>query len=221
MSGARVGLGVAVAIVSGLLAPAARADEAGEWLPAAVAEGAVEQLAGRLGEAGFGVERPAARTEAAQVVVAGLRETLETWGADGTLARAPEFPELPVPRAEDRRLDAMARWHVCNLVLFLQLADPALADDHNARLTGALGLSGVTLAVLRLRQPFLASGGDGRAIEALLAGPGMEPVLERLQSDAAARGHAEIQCRAPVVELLERPLANLAALGEAQRQQAP
>ncbi|HSM15340.1 MAG TPA: hypothetical protein VLA66_14835 [Thermoanaerobaculia bacterium] len=218
MSGARVGLGVVVVIVSGLVAGAARADEAGEWLPALVAEGAAEQLAGRLGEAGFGVEKPAERAEAARAVVAGLRDTLEAWGADGTLARAPEFPELAVPRAEDRRLDAMARWHVCNLVLFLQLADPALADDVDAKLTGALGLTGVTLAVLRLRQPFLAAGGDARAVEGLLAGPGMEPVLERLQNEAEARGHAETRCQAPVVELLARSVANLAALAEAHRQ---
>jgi len=216
MSGARR-LG-AVMIAAGLVAGAAGADDGGAWLPGAVAEGAAEQLAGRLAEAGFGVERPAARTEAAQAVVAGLRDTLEAWGADGTLARAPEFPELPVPRVEDRRLDAMARWHVCNLVLFLQLADPAFAEDVNARLTGALGLTGVTLAVLRLRQPFLAAGGDAGAIEKLLAGTGMEPVLDRLQSDPDSRGHAEMQCQAPVVELLERPLANLAALGEAHRQ---
>ncbi len=192
--------------------PAAAAESEEDWLPARVEQGAVEQLAARLAQAELGPDDAAGRRRGAQAVVDGLRTTLEGWGTAGVLERAPTFPGLGVPAADERHLDAMVRYQICTVVLVLQLRDPEMAADLNLRLTGVLGLTAMTLAEVYLRRPFVAAGGDPDAIEATLTDPGLQPVLDRLQSDAEARRVTEARCQPVVVDLLTEPIERLGAL---------
>lgn len=172
------------------------------WLPPEVEDGAARQLASRISEIGAG-ESDETRLAGAQQLVGVLRERLESWGEKGVISRAPSFPELGIPESGRRRLDAMARYQVCNMVLMLQLRNPASAEDQNAKVTSVTGLTAFTLAVLYLRLPFLQSGGDDAQIEAFLTSASMTTVLEKMQSDAALRRHAERQCTPPLLALLE------------------
>lgn len=192
-----------------LLSPPVGAQEA--WLPPPVAEGLAAQLAERMRTLGEGEPDEERLTAGAQGVVGSLAEQLEAWGLDGVHERAPSLPGFTVPPAGNRHLEAMARYHVCIMVLYLQLEDPAFADDANARVTSVFGLTALTMAVVRLREPFVADGGDDTAIEAYLAGPALEPILAALQTDPAARSAAEESCRPVVVQLLEEPLSQLGA----------
>lgn len=179
------------------------------WLPPAVEAGSAQQLADRLRPLGDGKPDEAKLGAASRDLVRALRDTLGAWGADGVVARAPVFPELEVPAAREPQLDAIGRWNVCLLVFYLQLEDPALAGDGDAQLTSILGLSAVTLAVLRVREPYVAAGGSDEALEAHLTGPETDALLKSFQSDAKRRGYAEARCQPVVRELLAAPIAYL------------
>lgn len=190
-----------------LLSPLLAAQEA--WLPPPVAEGMTRQLAERMRTLGEGEPDEERLMAGAREVVGSIAQVLETWGLDGVHERAPSFPTFTIPPAGNRHLDAMARYHVCIMVLYLQFEDPALQSDVNARVTSVFGLTALTMAIVRLREPFVAGGGDDTAIEAYLAGPALEPILAALQTDPEARSAAETSCRPVVVSLLEEPLSRL------------
>jgi hypothetical protein len=179
------------------------------WLPPQVAEGAALQLAERMRLLGEAEPDEARLLEAARRVVGSMVEVLHAWGVDGVLERAPDPPGLEIAAAGDALLDAMARYQICNLLLALQLEDPAYREDMNARITSVFGLSAVTLAVVRLREPFHAGGGDDAAIEAHLAGPALEPLFAAIQQEPQTRARAEEGCEPVVFALLEEPLSQL------------
>jgi hypothetical protein len=98
---------------------------------------------------------------------------------------------LTLPGANDRHLDAMARYQLCNLVLFRQFES-----------VGAFGLTAVTLAVVYLMQPFVAGGGSPDRVEAFLTGATMEKVNSAIQEKPELLTHVERQCEPVVGELL-------------------
>jgi hypothetical protein len=53
-----------------------------------------------------------------------------------------------------------------------------------------------------LRHSFLDAGGNGGEIEALLTGASLESVLERIQTEPAARRHVETRCTPPLQALV-------------------
>jgi hypothetical protein len=181
------------------------------WLPAPVAEGAAQQLADRmrvLGGGGAAADEKRLLSSARKLIGA-MAAVVTEWGAEGVLARAPLQSDLGIASAGDPYLDAMALYQVCNLLLVVQFQDPAFQQNANARVTSVFGLSAVSLALLSLREPFLAAGGDEAAIEAHLAGPTLVPVLTAIQKEPGARAAAEAQCQPLIVALLEKPLAQL------------
>ncbi len=135
------------------------------WLPPELEEGAAQQLSARVSEIGAG-RTDETRLTAARQLVGRVRERLESWGAEGTLERAPSFPELDVPDSGRRWLDGMARYQVCNAILMVQLQDPGFAEDEDAKMTSVVGLTAFTLASLYLRHSFLDAGGNDGEIEA-------------------------------------------------------
>jgi hypothetical protein len=172
------------------------------WLPPEVEEGAARQLAARVAEIGVG-SSDESRLAGARQLVSRVRDRLESWGEKGTLDRAPGFPELKLPDAGPPALDAMARYQTCNMILMIQLQDPELADDADAKMTSVTGLTAFTHAVVYLRRPFLAAGGDDDAIEAFLTSETMESVLGRIQNEPGVREHVEGQCTPPLMALVE------------------
>jgi len=202
---------VGLALAAWLGAGAAFAGETGDWLPPRVEKGAVQQLESRLEAMGWDGDAER-RLEGAREVVGALRETLEDWSLEGVLRRAPSFEDLGLPKVEAPLLDAMARYHTCNLLLAVELQDPELAGDPDVKMSSVLGLSAFTLAVVYLRDPFLAEGGSEEQIASLLGGEPMEPVLSRLQADEAARRRAEHECQPAAEALLARATSRLEAL---------
>lgn len=201
------------AALAALLIAGSSAAQNATWLPPEIAEGAAQQLAERmrlLPEL-LGGEHPDDERVlvGARQMIGAIAEVLGSWGSDGVLERAPELAALDVPSTGDRYLDAMARYQVCNFLLYLQLEDPAYNSDLDTRIASVFGLSSVTLTVLSLREPFLAAGGTPAAVEAHLSGPTLEPALQSLRSDADARAAAEADCQPVVAALLEEPLSRL------------
>jgi hypothetical protein len=168
------------------------------WLPPAMQEGAIGQLVERL----TAITQPRdARVlaQGAQKMVLAVQGTLDTWTAAGTLKRAPSFPQLTVPGAGERHLDAMARYQLCNVVLMRQFESGA---DEDTRQAGALGLTAITLALLHLRQPYVAGGGSDAGMEAALTSAPMARLFEQMQSAPALLTHVETRCEPVVQELL-------------------
>ena len=188
-----------------------RAGGSPSWLPAAVEQSAAEQLAGRFGALRRGEEKQKENREEAVLFTRALRDVIDGWGVDGVLGRAPDFPGLALPPLRDRYLDAMQRYTICNLLLLRQTEHADFAEDFNARFTGTVGLSGLTFAMVRLREPFVAAGGSNEQIERAMTRAELEPVFERVQSDEAVRSVAETACQPVVVELLETPLREFSA----------
>lgn len=189
-----------VALSVGAAAPAAA-----QWLPPYVAEGMAQQLAGRFGSLGE-VTDPEGLVESARDLVTAMRGTIEAWGVEGTLDRAPRFERFTVPSSGNRYLDAMGGYSVCSLLLLRQLESPAFAENKNARFTSVLGLSSLTLAMIRLREPFVAAGGTDPEMEAYLAGADLEPVFAAIQEDEELLADAEAHCTPVVVASLEAAL---------------
>jgi len=198
-----------VALVVGAAAPTWA-----EWLPPYVEEGAAQQLADRFAMIGEVTDREAL-VEGTRGILQAMRTTIERWGADGTVERAPTFERFTVRTSGNRYLDAMGSYSVCNLLLLRQLESADFADDRNARMTSVLGLSSLTLAILRLREPFVEAGGTHPQIEAYLTGADLEPVFEAIQTDPEILAHAEERCQPVVVESLEEPLRHMAEMGDA------
>jgi hypothetical protein len=177
------------------------------WLPPPAETAAVEQLADRLSTlpAGDGPAlTPQDRLQRARTAVGIFRSTFETWGLDGTVSRAPRLDAISLPSSDNRLLDAMGRYQFCNLVLALQVAPAGRATSFNRQFTGVMGLTGITLAVVYLRQPFLAAGGTDEELEAYMTGPAMEAVASRVQDEPALLDRARAGCSPIVVELVTK-----------------
>jgi hypothetical protein len=180
------------------------------WLPPDVAENLARQLADRMQQTDLG---PAADEEklldGTRRMIAAMRADLDTRGEEGIAELAPTFSGIELPEAGQRELDLMARYNVCNLVLFRQLQDPAFRADVNARITSTLGLTALTMVIGFLRESFVAKGNDVTQIEAHLTDPRLQPIFDRIQKDLELRGSVEQACRPVVTTLLEKPLAEL------------
>lgn len=173
-----------------------------DWLPPAVAEGMAQQLGERMTQAGLGGSDEGRVIDRAREAVAGMRQHLEAWELRGVLENAPRFPELELPAGTNRYLDAMTRYSLCNLVLFRVFADPAFREDRRAMTISTYGLTGMTMAIVRLREPYVREGGNDAGIEAALTGPELESLAEKIQKDEDLLRHVEQQCSPVVVSLL-------------------
>ncbi|KAB2959991.1 MAG: hypothetical protein F9K16_12020 [Thermoanaerobaculia bacterium] len=193
-----------------LLAAAVAPAAAAGWLPAGAEEATARQLAGRLVEAGLAPGETPEVLSASREMVAHMIATIERWKVAGTRERAPEFPGLELPPAGEPHLDAMARYQVCTMALMIQHGDSAFDDDLNARLTASLGLTALTLAVVRLREPFVRQGGTDAQIEAALTSAAHEKILTGIQEDPAVRAHVEKQCTPVTVALLSDAIGRMA-----------
>ena len=172
------------------------------WLPPEAEEGIAKQLAERLAEIATGPATEAgALLERARKDVRRQRARLESWGPKGTLQRAPDLAKLEVPKSDDKRLDAMARYQLCNAILYMKHMDRAREADAAARLTAARGLAGVTLAVLYVGSPILVADGTDKRVKAFLTGDAQEVVLNRVQDRPELLEYAARQCQ-PVVKAL-------------------
>jgi hypothetical protein len=197
---------IRLSLTLALFAPSAGAVQQ-PWLPPEVAEGAAQQLAARLKQAGLAGDADDARLlSGARKMVAAMRADLEQRGESGLAALAPAFTGFELPAAGQRELDLMGRYNVCNLVLLRQLEDPAFSDDANARMTSTVGLTAVTLVIVYLREPFVAGGGDPGAIERHLTDPRLEPIATRIQTEAELLAAVEKSCQPVVTALLAGPL---------------
>jgi hypothetical protein len=199
---------VASLLASGPLGPSVlRTQE--DWLPPAFEERATQQLADRLSTLPMGDQpplSPATRLERAREAVATFRTTLDEWGLEGTLSRAPTLADLGLPTSSDRLLDAMGRYQFCSLVLALQAAPSGQAENFNLQFTAVMGLTAGTMAVLYLRAPFAAAGGTDQELEAYMTSAGMEAVAARVQEDEALLDRARAGCTPIVVELVTKVL---------------
>jgi hypothetical protein len=174
-----------------------------DWFPPDAEEGMAKQLAERLGELSTGEPADAAALlERARKDVRRQRERLESWGRKGTLERAPELSKLEMPRSGDKVLDAMARYQMCNAILYMQHIDRDREKDETARLTAARGLAGITLAVVYLGSPMLVADGTDERVKAFLTSDAQEAVLSRVQDQPELREHAARQCRSVVSALI-------------------
>ncbi|MEM7357259.1 MAG: hypothetical protein AAF657_40970 [Acidobacteriota bacterium] len=180
-----------------LCGAASAAAQTEPWLPTHVEQQVVGQLAERLGEVG----QVQSRDEDAARTVAALRRKIESWNVPGLLQRAPQFPELQVPKAGQPHLDAMASYNICNLILYRLYADPALRGDVNQGVRTVKALTGLAMTMVYLRQPFQASGGTDEQLESLLAGEAMNRVFTGLQENAEQLAHAASGC-GPVLQAL-------------------
>lgn len=169
------------------------------WLPDAVAEGLAQQLAERT--TGVGLSDEGRALAEARETVSALRQELDAWKLDGVLEKAPRFSELEIPASGDPHLDAMRRYTLCNLVLLRTYLTPASREVPEAITTAVFGLTGLTMVIVRLREPYVQAGGTDAALEAALTAPELEPLVEAIQAEARLLEHVERQCR-PVVQPL-------------------
>ena len=190
---------IAWACLAAATAPALRAQD--NWLPPNVVEGLSRQLMGRL-EAAAG--KPAADREAAlratRARVQSLRTVIQAWSIAGVVGRAPKPADLALPSTSDEYLDALARYHLCNVVLFEQHENGRTVQE---RQVSALALTGLTVVQARLLAPYRARGGNEAAVEALLTGAQMAAVAATIQNDAAARSRVQAACGPVVGDLLD------------------
>ncbi len=194
-----VTLSLALTLGSAALAVAAERS----WLPPQVAEGVARQLAGRMDQVGLvpqgADERTLPRT---RKMIEAMAAGIEARGESGLADLAPTFPNLDLPPTAQRQLGLMARYNVCNMALYRQFLDPAFRDDKNAAFTSTLGLTAVALAIIYLREPYLASGGDPKELEGHLTDPRLQPVLDAIQKDLEVRAAVEKACEPAVTALV-------------------
>jgi len=187
-------------IIVGIVGATATAATQATWLPAPVRQGLVEQLNERMVAIGPGTPKdPAGLAQAMGKVVTAVAQRVDTWAERGVVDRAPTFPRLTVPAAGNRHLDAMNRYQICNMVLFPQFES---GSDLQARRTAAFGLTAVTIAVVRLREPYVAAGGNDQLIEAFLTGPPMAKVLDAVLATPDLLAHVESRCEPVIGDLL-------------------
>jgi hypothetical protein len=200
---------IAASVAMALFFTARPAAAEPSWLPAPVEEGAAQQLADRLLALGDDGSDPQQVLGGAREMLRRMRDTVDAWGGEGALRRAPTFDGVSLPGASRPTLFAMGGWSVCNLDLYLAYDEATRTGDAGAALAPALGLSAVTLVILRLREPFLAEGGGQREIEAHLTSPEFDSLLAAIQSTAPLRAAVRKGCAPALGELLAGPLEYL------------
>lgn len=174
------------------------------WLPAEEEQGLVKQFVGRMPKTHPNVaEDPARAARLASMLIQSLSKHLGAWTDSTALEWAPAFPQLKLPTANQQHLDAMARYQVCNLVYFKQFES---SKDLEGLRRGSMGLTAMTMAVLRLRQPFLKAGGSDERIEAFLTSPPMAKVLDEIKLSADLAAYADKQCQGVLWELTMKPM---------------
>lgn len=208
----RVLAGVALALTP-LATPLSA--QGSSWLPPPVEDGAARQLADRLLALGDPSSDPERVLAAAREMLRRMRSVVESWGADGVVRRAPEFAGVATPGASRPELAAMGSWSICNLDLFLLYDQATRSGEPGDALVPALGLTAVTLVIVRLREPFVAAGGTQPEIEAHLTSPEFEALLASIQSSETARSAVRASCDPPLRELLAGSIDFLRASQEA------
>jgi hypothetical protein len=168
-----------------------------QWMPPQVEQGLAQQLAGRLASIESG-DRAAALERARQAVKA-MGALLGSWSDAVVISRAPKFSQLAMPVTNEPALGAMAAYQMCTMAQFLRVESGK--DDGNRRAT-VVGLTATTMAVLRLRPPFLAAGGSMDRVEAFLTSDEMAALLDAIRQKPALLAHVEEQCRPVVGELV-------------------
>ena len=106
-------------------------------------------------------------------------------------------------------LDVVTRYQICRATQFLQLQSPEDPEDPDGRQMAAMGLSGISLAIVFLREPYEASGGQMAALEAHPTSAQMKGLVRSVQTDASLRAHVTSRCQALVGDLLREPLREL------------
>ena len=134
--------------------------------------------------------------------IRGLAKTLGSWTDTEAVDRAPLFPDLTLPLSNQRHIDAMARYQVCSVVLLSQFES---GKDVEARRKGALGATAMTMAIERLRAPYMATGGTDKILHAFLTGPPMVAALDDIRKLPERTAHVERQCAPVLQELLFKP----------------
>lgn len=167
------------------------------WLPAPVQQGLTKQLAERLTAIAPGP--PSGLAQGAGKVVQSVAQRIDTWTERGVLDRAPTFPRLALPVSDNRYLDALNRYQVCNMALFPQFES---SGDATTRREGAFGMTAITMAVVRIREPFVAGGGTDAQMEAFLTSQGMGQVLEGLLAAPDLMTYVAGRCEPVVHDLL-------------------
>ena len=189
-------------LVVSMLAVPVHASE--EWLPPPVAEGMAQQLGERMTQMGIGGRDEDHVLAIARQTVTRMRMHLDAWKLSGVLERAPRFPELELPEATNQYVDAMTRYSLCNIVLFRMFVDPTTREDPRAMAISTYGLTGVTMAIVRLREPYVREGGTDAMIEAALTSPELEVLAQRIQEEEDLLRHVARQCD-PLVRALLGP----------------
>jgi hypothetical protein len=197
---------VAARVAMALVFAAGPAAAEPSWLPTPVEEGAAQQLADRLLALGDTSSDAEQVLGGAREMLRRMRDAVDAWGAEGARRRAPEFAGLSLPGAARPSLFAMGAWSVCNLDLYLAYDEATRTGDAGAALAPALGLTAVTLVILRLREPFLGEGGAQPEIEAHLTSPEFEALLASIQSTPPLRAAVREGCAPALGELLAGPL---------------
>jgi len=190
-----------ILVVSMLSAPLHASEE---WLPPAVADGMARQLGERMTQMGIGGRDEDHVLAVARQTVSRMRMHLDAWKLSGVLERAPRFPELALPEGTNQYVDAMTRYSLCNIVLFRLFSDPTTREDPVAMAISTYGLTAVTMAIVRLREPHVREGGTDAMIEAALTGPELEVLAQRIQEDEDVLRHVARQCD-PFVRVLLGP----------------
>jgi hypothetical protein len=172
------------------------------WLPPQVEQGLANQLAGRLTQVGaVAPADPLSPSERANKTVKDLGVYLGSLTDQGAFERAPVFTQIKVPVSGQLHLDAMARYQVCTLELFRRFET---GTNPGSRRATALGLTAVTMAVIRLREPFIRAGGNDERIEGFLTGGPMNSLFEQLQAKPDLLAHVERQCEPVLRDLLDK-----------------
>jgi hypothetical protein len=174
------------------------------WFPPELEVMFARQLTSRLAT----INSPPAYEEggissAARGSIRMLARILGSWTDVEVVGRAPLFPDITLPTANQRHIDAMARYQVCSLVLLGQFES---GKDAETRRKGALGATAMTIAVERLRAPYMATGGTDKVLDAFLASPPMISALDGIRKRPEHVGHVERQCAPLIQELLLKPL---------------
>jgi hypothetical protein len=160
------------------------------WLPPELESSAAAALVARLGEAG--IAPPGSdeeRMQGALKVLRDLTATIDRWGLEGVVQRAPEFPQIDHPEFADPIVATVAGYGFCSLPLH-----PELVTTRDEKLTVVLGEYAVMMVSAFLRHRFLADGGTDEDLRALLATDEMNQLSYDIQVDEAKRNYVLAQC---------------------------
>jgi hypothetical protein len=189
------------------LVSAVPAQESPSWLPQQIEVSLTHQLANRMKHFSLGpADDDQKLIDGARAMILAITSDLDARGEDGLEKLAPTFSGFELPQSGQRELDLMVRYNICNLALYMQLQDPAIKDDVNAKLTSVLGLTAVTMVIGYLRDPFVGAGNDAAQIEAHLTDPSLQPIFDRIQKESDLRSAVEKTCQPVITTLLAGPL---------------